>query len=80
MVGAWQGRDMSRLNSAAEPLRHYRDKGGKTVERSSALALNGMDSLSAGLGSLPLFSLGFGCLSFFMFVFESHMRDMCLFR
>ena len=37
-------------------------------------------SLSVGPGSLLLFSLGFGRLGFFMFVFESHVSDMCLFR
>ena len=81
MVGAWQGRGIPRLNNAVEPPRRRRDKGGETVERSSAMALNGVDSLSlCWLGSFLLFSLGFGCLSFFMFVFESHVSDMCLFR
>ena len=47
MVGAWQGRDIPRLNSAAEPQRRCLDKGDKTVERSSTIALNGVDSLSA---------------------------------
>ena len=80
MVGAWQGRDIPRLNSAAEPPRHRRDKGGEMAERSSVVALNGVDSLSAGPGSLLLFPLGFGRLGFFfMFVFESHVSDMCLF-
>ena len=37
----------------SEPPRRRRDKGGKTVERSSALALNGMDFLS--LPDLVLF-------------------------
>ena len=46
MVGAWQGRGIPRLNNAAEPPRRRRDKGGEMVERSSAMALNGMDSLS----------------------------------
>ena len=46
MVGAWQGRGIPRLNNAAEPPRHCRDKGGETAERSLAMALNGMDSLS----------------------------------
>ena len=54
MVRAWQGRDIPRLNNAAEPPRHRRDKGGETAERSSAMALYDMDSLSlsAGPGSL----------------------------
>ena len=54
MVGAWQERDIPRLNNVAEPPRCRRDKGGKTVERSSAVALNGVDSLS--LPNLVLFS------------------------
>ena len=54
MVGAWQGRDIPRLNSAAEPPRRCREKGDKTVERSSTMALNGVDSLSAP--DLVLFS------------------------
>ena len=37
-------------------------------------------SLSAEPGSLLLFPLGFRHLGFFMFVFESHVSDMCLFR
>ena len=43
---------------------------------------NGVDSLSlfAEPGSLLLFPLGFRRLGFFMFVFESHVSDMCLFR
>ena len=36
-------------------------------------------SLSAEPGSFLHFPLGFGRLGFFMFVFESHMSDMCLF-
>ena len=81
MVGTWQGRDIPRLSSATEPPRHRRDKGGETAERSSAVALNGDSlSLSAGPGSLLLFPLGFGRLGFFMFVFESHVSDMCLFH
>ena len=73
---------VSRLNSVVEPPRRRRDKGGETVERSSAMALNGMDSLSlsAEPGSLLHFPLGFGRLGFFMFVFESHVSDMCLFH
>ena len=70
-----------RLNSAAEPPRHRRDKGGETVERSSAVALNGVDSLS--LPDLVIFSFfcwGLDDWVFFMFVFESHVSDMCLFR
>ena len=47
MVGAWQGKDIPRLNSAAEPPRRRWDKGGKTPERSSTVALNGVDSFSA---------------------------------
>ena len=47
MVGAWQGKDIPRLNNAVEPPRRRRDKGDKTAERSSAVALNGVDSLSA---------------------------------
>ena len=47
MVGAWQGKDIPRLNNAAEPPRRRRDKGDKTPERSSAVVLNSMDSLSA---------------------------------
>ena len=54
MVGAWQGKDIPRLNSAAEPPRRRQDKGDKTPERSSAVALNGVDSLSAS--NLVLFS------------------------
>ena len=54
MVGAWQGKDIPRLNSAVEPPRCRQDNGGKTVERSSAVALNGVDSLS--LSDLVLFS------------------------
>ena len=54
MVGAWQERDIPRLNNVAEPPRYRRDKGGKTAERSSAVALNGVDSLS--LSDLVLFS------------------------
>ena len=54
MVGAWQGKDIPRLNSAVEPPRRRRDKGDKTAERSSAVALNGVDSLSAP--NLVLFS------------------------
>uniref|UniRef100_A0A7N2QXF5 Serine-threonine/tyrosine-protein kinase catalytic domain-containing protein n=1 Tax=Quercus lobata TaxID=97700 RepID=A0A7N2QXF5_QUELO len=54
MVGAWQGRDIPRLNSAAEPPRHRRDKGGEMAERSSAMALNGVDSPSAGPGFMAL--------------------------
>ena len=62
MVRAWQGRDIPRLNNAAEPPRHRRDKGGEMVERSSTVALNGIDSLSlsTGPGSLLLLPLGFG--------------------
>ena len=73
---------VSRLNSAAEPPRRRQDKGSETAERSSVVALNGVDSLSlsVGPGSLLLFPLGFGSLGFFMFVFESHVSDMCLFR
>ena len=82
MVGAWQGKDIPRLNSAAEPPRRRRDKGGEMAERSSVVAMNGVDSLSLSLCqtwtwfSSPL-PLGFGCLGFFGFVFKSHM---CLFR
>ena len=47
MVGAWQEKDIPRLNSAAELPRRRRDKGDKTPERSSTVALNGVDSLSA---------------------------------
>ena len=54
MVGAWQGKDIPRLNSAVEPPRRCRDKGDKTAERSLAVALNGVDSLSAP--NLVLFS------------------------
>ena len=74
MVGAWQGKDIPRLNSAAEPPRCRRDKGDKTPERSLAVALNGMDSLSAP--DLVLFSSFRWVLDvwvFFMFVFESHV-------
>ena len=82
MVGAWQGKDIPRLNSAVEPPRRRRDKGDKTAERSSAVALNGVDSLSAP--NLVLFSSFRWVLDiwvfFFMFVFESHVSHMCLFR
>ena len=81
MVGAWQGRDIPRLNSATEPSRRRRDKGDKTAERSSVVALNGVDSLS--LPNLVLFSSFNWVLDvwvFFMFVFESHVSNMCLFR
>ena len=57
------------------------DKGGETVERSSAVALNGVDSLS--LPDLVIFSFfcwGLDDWVFFMFVFESHVSDMCLFH
>ena len=47
MVGAWQEKDIPRLNSAAELPRRRRDKGDKTPERSSTVALNDVDSLSA---------------------------------
>ena len=80
MVGAWQGRDIHRLNSAAEPPRCCWDKGGETAERSSAVALNSVDSLS--LLDLVLFSSFCWVLdiwAFFMFVFESHVSDMCIF-
>ena len=77
MVGAWQGRDIPRFGttkaSPGQGRQDGREKLGIGSERHGF-------SLFAGLGSLPLFSLGFGRLSFFMFVFESHMRDMCLFR
>ena len=54
---------ISRLNSAAEPPRRHRDKGGEMAERSSVVAMNGVDSLSLSLslstrpgpGSLLLF-------------------------
>ena len=46
--------DIPRLNSAAEPQRRRQEKGGKTAKRSSAVALNGVDSLS--LPDLVLFS------------------------
>ena len=36
-------------------------------------------SLCVGPGSHLLFPLGFVHLGFFMFVFESHVSDMCLF-
>ena len=71
----------SKLNSAAIPPRCHRDKGGETAERSSAVALNGVDSLS--LPNLVLFSSFNWVLDvwvFFMFVFESHVSNMCLFR
>ena len=74
MVGAWQGKDIPRLNSAAEPPRCRRDKGDKTPERSLAVALNSMDSLSAP--DLVLFSSFRSVLDvwvFFMCVFESHV-------
>ena len=77
-------RSIPRLNSAAEPPRHHRDKGGETAERSSVVAMNGVESLSLSLCrtwtwfSSPL-PLGFGCLGFFQFVFKSHVSDMCLF-
>ena len=74
MVGAWQGKDIPRLNSAAEPPRCRRDKGDKTPERSLAVALNSMDSLSAP--DLVLFSSFRWVLDvwvFFMFIFESHV-------
>ena len=59
---------VSRLNSVTKPPRHRQDKGGEMAERSSAVALNGVDSLSlsVGSGSLLLFSLGFGRLGFFL--------------
>ena len=47
---------VSRLNSVVEPPRRRQDKGGETAERSSAMALNGMDSLSLSLPNLVLFS------------------------
>ena len=74
MVGTWQGKDIPRLNSAAEPPRCRRDKGDKTPERSLAVALNSMDSLSAP--DLVLFSSFRWVLDvwvFFMFIFESHV-------
>ena len=46
--------DIPRLNSAAEPQRCRQEKGGKTAERSLAVALNDVDSLS--LPNLVLFS------------------------
>ena len=66
MVGAWQERDIPRLNNVAEPPRYRRDKGGKTAERSSAVALNGVDSLSLCRTwfSSPLF-VGFWTFGFF---------------
>ena len=74
MVGAWQGKDIPRLNSAAKPPRCRRDKGDKTPKRSLAVALNSMDSLSAP--DLVLFSSFRWVLDvwvFFMFIFESHV-------
>ena len=47
LLNDYDRRDIPRLNSAAEPQRRCRDKGDKTVERSSTMALNGVDSLSA---------------------------------
>ena len=82
MVGAWQGRDIPRLNSATEPSRRHRDKGDKTAERSSVVALNGVNSLSAP--DRVLFASFRWVLDvwvfFLMFVFESHISDMCFFR
>ena len=51
----------------SEPPRRRRDKGGKTAERSSALALNGMDSLSAP--DLVLFSSFRWVLNVWVFFF-----------
>ena len=77
MVGAWQGRDIPRFGTTKAPPGQEQQDGGEKLgigsERRGFF-------LFAGLGSLPLFSLGFGRLSFFMFVFESHTRDVCLFR
>ena len=81
MVGAWQGKDIPRLNSAVEPPRRCRDKDDKMAERSSVVALNAVDSLSAP--DLVLFSSFRWVLDiwvFFMFVFESHVGHMCLLR
>ena len=79
MVGAWQEKDIPRLNSAAELPRRRRDKGDKMPERSSTVALNGVDSLSA-LDLLLFFSFRwvldvwvFFFFFFLMFVFESHV-------
>ena len=57
---------VSRLNSAAEPPRRCQDKGGETAKRSSAVALNGVDSLSLRWTwfSSPL-SVGFWMFGFF---------------
>ena len=84
MVGASQGKDIPRLNSAVEPPRHRQDKGDKTPERNSAMALNDVDSLSAP--DLVLFSSFrrvldvwvFFFFFFFMFVFESHVSLILL--
>ena len=60
----------------ASPGQRQRDGGEKLGSGSERRGF----SLSARPGSLLLFLLGFGRLSFFMFVFESHVSDMCLFR
>ena len=67
MVGAWLGKDIPRLNSVAEPPRRRQDKGDKTPERSSAVALNGVDSLSAP--NLDLFSFFRWVLNVWFFFF-----------
>ena len=62
------------MNSAAEPPRHRRDKGGETAKRSLVVALNNVDFLS--LPDLVLFSSFRWVLDvwvFFMFIFESHV-------
>ena len=48
--------EIPRLNNVAEPPRSRRDKGGETAGRSSAVALNGVDSLSLSPPDLVLFS------------------------
>ena len=44
----------SKLNSAAVPPRCHRDKGGETAERSSTVAMNGVESFSLSLPDLDL--------------------------
>ena len=58
--------DIPRLNSAAEPPRRRRDKGGEMAERSSVVAMNGMDSLSLSLSARP----GPGSLLLFCWVLD----------
>ena len=67
MVGAWLGKDIPRLNSVAEPPRRRRDKGDKTLEKSSTVALNSVDSLSAP--NLVLFSFFRWVLNVWVFFF-----------